>query len=50
MMKFNEANALAAIRDAVHETVSELGISFVRKLSFSPSVCLDRKLQEKEAA
>ena len=37
MMKFDEAKAYQAVREAMEETVSHFGIAYVRTLSFFPS-------------
>lgn len=47
MVKFDEAKALDAIRDAMQETVAHFGIAFVRTLSFFPSA---NKTESKKAA
>lgn len=47
MIKFDQANAQAAIREAMDETVAHFGISFVRTLSWFPSA---NKVELKKAA
>ena len=47
MIKFDEAKANVAIREAMEETVASFGISFVRTLSFFPSA---HKAELKKAA
>ena len=47
MLKFDEAKACNAVREAMEETVAHFGIGFVRTLSFFPS---SEKEQLKKAA
>ena len=42
MMKFDEAKAHVAVREAMVETVAHFGIGFVRTLSFFPSASKDK--------
>jgi len=47
MIKYDEAKACNAVKEAMEETVSHFGIAFVRTLSFFPSA---HKVELKKAA